>query len=1218
MKTRLKNPRIISAIGFLILIALIWFVGQLFDLSAEDRLIWIFGVMALWVLTLLVGQLLTMRARRLLEKMLRRQADEAVMEANVSLRGEVKQLRDRLLAAIRAIKGSGLDIYDLPWYMIIGHSAAGKSTALLQSGLTFPSVGDQLDSDSIQGVGGTRNCDWFFSTEGVLLDTAGRYSTQAEDRKAWLEFLKLLKRYRSKAPVNGILVATSLPELVQYNSEAFSTYARQIRERIHEIESVFELRVPIYLVFTKLDLLGGFSQFFGDLDEAERARVWGATMSHELDLEADFDIRREVERQCELLYQGIRQIGEDKLSLMRGVGGKPALFAFPLEFHALKQGVGRLVELLFEDNPFHGKPLLRGFYFTSALQMGEPHIAAAVRVSRQFSLTRGGFGASQPSTSRGYFLLDLFREVLFPDQYLIQRQTRPRANFMRMANMLGGLAALGVCVGLLTLSWLENREWLTLASAERAQATELIASEKNLHDQLKGLTLLQKRVQELQDYRIDGVPWKMTMGLYQGKKLEEDLRGQYFDALRTVLLGPLQGRLETVLKQLSSPVSGTPGQAQTLSREEYEALNKKGYEALKTYLMLADRSRIDAEYLSEQIPLHWNVWLNAKRGNASMDDINAQAEQLLTFYLTQLQMQEPDVPLIGNEPVVIEDSRLVLRNANVREDDVVLVYNDLKIFCGRNLSSLTVQRILDGKDADLLAGSATVQGVFTQEGSKCMVKAMDDASRGEIKGDDWVLKAPTQSDPSKNSSVEKKRKEFETLYRAEYAKAWMSFLRGLTVSARPSDVVQAGRMLERLANKQNSPIRIVLARVAEETAWDNPHQAVEAVANTVTRAREMTRGTRLDRRNPTVERIAGNTRLETGYGELGRQFKDIAIVVSGNKNDKQSVPLEDYLGRLALLKGQLTPITTGDNTFDATRKLIQLTVDGKNESWFAETKLYIENELLSFVEEQAFKDILHPLLVSPLLVSYATLLPPVERALDEIWQNEVFEQWKPLASKYPFSSSQTEAAQSEIASFIGPGGVVDKYISTHLGGLVRKEGVRLIPRTWVEMGVRFNPQFLAGVSRLSSLGSALTGSAATAEASRFELRPASTPGLREIRIKIDGQTLVYRDGPRYWHAFNWPGNDAQPGASIEVVSYSDAETTVFEKSGRMGVMRMFGASVRTLDSNMSSGQMEWRFRGSDGAQSSVKLDFKMTGGLNPVQMIALGSTALPSRVTEQR
>src|SRR6478735_8782691 len=165
----LRNAKLVSSLGFLIVIAVIWFTGPYFGLvSQEMRFAWIFGLMLVWVLGLMVGGLLADRAGGVLEKFLRRQADDAVMSASPDKRAEITRLRQRMLAAIDTLKTSNLGksrgkaaLYELPWYMIIGHPAAGKSSAILHSGLSFP-FGDK---QAVQGVGGTRDCDWFFSTE---------------------------------------------------------------------------------------------------------------------------------------------------------------------------------------------------------------------------------------------------------------------------------------------------------------------------------------------------------------------------------------------------------------------------------------------------------------------------------------------------------------------------------------------------------------------------------------------------------------------------------------------------------------------------------------------------------------------------------------------------------------------------------------------------------------------------------------------------------------------------------------------------------------------------------------------------------------------------------------------------------------------------------------------------------------------------------------------
>jgi len=194
-----RNPKVLSALTFLILIGLIWFVGPFIGLpSREARFLWIFLLMLLWVVILMTGKIIRDRSANLLEKVLRRNADDAVVSATPEQRAEVSLLRQRLLAAIETLKTSSLGksrgkaaLYDLPWYMLVGHPSAGKSCAILHSGLKFPITGK--GAVAVQGIGGTRNCDWFFSTEGVLLDTAGRYSTQSEDRAEWIEFLQLLK-----------------------------------------------------------------------------------------------------------------------------------------------------------------------------------------------------------------------------------------------------------------------------------------------------------------------------------------------------------------------------------------------------------------------------------------------------------------------------------------------------------------------------------------------------------------------------------------------------------------------------------------------------------------------------------------------------------------------------------------------------------------------------------------------------------------------------------------------------------------------------------------------------------------------------------------------------------------------------------------------------------------------------------------------------------------
>ena len=130
------------------------------------------------------------KAAREIEKALNAQAEEQARSVRPEQQAEVRAIQAEFNRAIGALKSSrlgktGVDaLYALPWYVIIGPPGAGKSTALRNSGIPFPYMSQQTGG-GVKGVGGTRNCELWLSNEGVLVDTAGRYPTDADDRDEW-------------------------------------------------------------------------------------------------------------------------------------------------------------------------------------------------------------------------------------------------------------------------------------------------------------------------------------------------------------------------------------------------------------------------------------------------------------------------------------------------------------------------------------------------------------------------------------------------------------------------------------------------------------------------------------------------------------------------------------------------------------------------------------------------------------------------------------------------------------------------------------------------------------------------------------------------------------------------------------------------------------------------------------------------------------------------
>ena len=271
----LRKRWFITLLGVIAIGLLIWYVGPLFAFAGyaplEEYLHrWI--LMGLVFLVWVIIRLWTyFKARRQNDQVVTAMAsveDTGLSTDEQLSQDEVDGLKKRMEEALAALKASRLGkgpnrkfLYQLPWYIIIGPPGAGKTTLLKNSDLKFP-LSDRFGKDAVRGVGGTRNCDWWFAEDAVLLDTAGRYTTQDShepvDQAAWLGFLDLLKKNRSRRPINGIIIAVSLADLLGQNNEQNLAQAQTIRKRIQDLHDRFNIRFPVYLLFTKCGFTSRF------------------------------------------------------------------------------------------------------------------------------------------------------------------------------------------------------------------------------------------------------------------------------------------------------------------------------------------------------------------------------------------------------------------------------------------------------------------------------------------------------------------------------------------------------------------------------------------------------------------------------------------------------------------------------------------------------------------------------------------------------------------------------------------------------------------------------------------------------------------------------------------------------------------------------------------------------------------------------------------------
>ena len=550
-----------------------WFVGDLLVLGGwrplegtGGRLASILLVAAVWVGA---ETWRAHRSRRSNARMLEMLAAADGADSAARAAREVEVLRQRFEQAARLLRTArfrGPDgelryVSELPWYVFVGAPGSGKTTALVNSGLRFPLRGTGGDP-SLTGVGGTRNCDWWFTEDAVLLDTAGRYTTQESDREAdaaaWAGFLGLLKRFRPQRPLNGVLVTLSVSDLLLWDEEQRARYAGHVRARLAELHERLGLGLPVYVMITKADLLAGFMEFFGELDVDARAQVWGATFG---DTEASTAGVTDFSAEFAAVERRLGAAMIERLQQEPDLQRRAAIYRFPQELHGVGGLIAGFLEAAFARQPGNAA-LLRGVYFMSGTQEGSPIDRVLGSLARSFGLSP----AASPAlggTGKSFFLAHLLQKVVFPesglagaDPLLERRARRGRlAAYGAIASVLIGLGALW------TSAYFASRSFVFLARSSTDAARRALdalgsapaGSETLLLRALDKLRDLPGGYADAQQSEHRGSGW----GLSQMPKLAPQAMRAYRNALADALLPRVGAALEDSMRRvLATPNSG--------------------------------------------------------------------------------------------------------------------------------------------------------------------------------------------------------------------------------------------------------------------------------------------------------------------------------------------------------------------------------------------------------------------------------------------------------------------------------------------------------------------------------------------------------------------------------------------------------------------------------------------------------------------------------------
>lgn len=1110
-----------TLVGIAVLCALIWFYGPLVSVGdiqplAPDltRIVVIGAIIILWLVLILLRQMRAAKANRVFVSELAAPPQSSPGEENLA---EVQSKFQGILEQMKRSKLGGRKfLRDMPWYVIIGPPGTGKTTALRQSGLHFP-----IDlSDDLKGIGGTRNCDWFFTEDAVLIDTAGRYVQQQSDPEAdaaeWKGFTELLVRHRGRRALNGVILALSVQELAG-DDVSIREHGREIRKRLAELREQTGLKLPVYLMITKTDLVPGFEEFFGDLNSREREQVWGATLGT-----ADRVDGLTVEREMKVLQEALEKRLGSRIAEDLPLPQRAAVFRFPSQLNQLTGPLKVLIEAIFGESRYEESPWLRGVYFTSATQEGSPIDRMVVGIARSLGLSAPPPEQRRHGERRSFFLRNLLTELIFPEAGL--GRFDPRAEERRRWIWRGSLAIASAAVVLSgTVFLFSYLRWSGVLGDQERQLADLnarlanVAARQAPTDPLD-LNLALEAVHETAQAATPAPQDPLVVaGPGARPELEQVNAIAYDRTLRNILEPRMVAMLEATMWRHS---------------RDPEFL----LDALKAYQMLTGQAPYDAEFLG----IWWQTELPEYAPIDPFPTDESVDHQLAA--LARMRSEEakiaPDPQLVSVALESICTIPLAVRAyRNLRSDGTVA---GLAEWVPADVAGPNGARVLTRLSEKTLR--IGLPGAFTYEGFHNAVLPLVPEVAAQALLDRAVFAGGCNE--SAAASADQLEADILKLYYDDFTALWDGFLRDIRL-APISDLAEAQHNLRDLSSADSTLKRLLEAVVAEtDLARPVPEeQGVDTAAATqvgMRATRKLGMVGKLIRTGVKVAGPGGGDGADQESVLPGRQVSDhfAAIRATVQEVDGQPPLLGDAVTALAALSNELQTVAASPDPQSALLArggLPQLTGSIANEA--ARLPDPVDKWLAGLAGD-----------------TISVTREAVIAQLNARWRADVLPFCQSAtAGRYPFDqSSAIDVNTQDFQRLFGRDGLIDGFTTENLQAYI---DTTVRPWRWrTDFGL--DAALLTQFERARSMRDALfPGGSGPVMAFTLNPRDLSANASR-VTLNVDGQVLSYFNAATRPEPMTWPGRDGTNMITLSFAPVDGSGEVITSESGSWAFLRL--------------------------------------------------------------
>ncbi len=1140
--------KLMMFIGLMALFAAIW-IG--FPMTGVALLA------TVWLRATLIGLIMfAILLRWIIKWRIRRKAAQSLEEELMSEPvGDGVVLTERMHEALAKLKkhGGKTYLYDLPWYVIIGPPGAGKTTALRNSGIEFPG-----SDAAIEGFGGTRNCDWWFAEDAVLIDTAGRYTTQDSDAVAdeasWKSFLEILKRGRTNQPINGVILAFSAEDMMTSTEEALATHAETVRKRLSEIHEVLKIDFPVYVMFTKADLISGFREYFSSFTQARRKAVWGATFQTR---DKELETFKEVPREFDKLLGRLSDEVVDRMAEEPDGISRVAIFGLPGQMGQLRDNVADFLRRVFEPTRYKSNAILRGFYFTSGTQEGTPIDQVLGAMARTDGADAAAFKPSFMSgKGKSFFLHDLLKTVIFAERDWVSHDAKA-VRRSRMWRSLGYGTVTTLTVGAMALlgwSFWRNAALLDDADGHAQAYFQDAQSELNRNiittDDVNPILVPLENLRSLRaGYDEPEVPsYDERMGLSQHSRVHNAARQAYSQALERMLRPRMMLHLETALRaQIQS------GDAEAI------------YGSLKVYILVGGEQGGAPD--DNAIKTYFaNVWARQFPSTGQLDErdeLEAHLEAMLDLDATVSSKER-----IGIDSELVRRAQEEIVNLPLAEQAYAAIKDQALTSGARDFNLVEavggrVEQVFVTTDGSAL-NDVSVSGVFTFEGYWGFFLEEVTSARDRLDADKWIL-GDAAVRVNYNSQLAGLEADIHALYQRDFVAAWNAMFTKIGIGSLTNDPPSYSG-LDALSSSTGSPFLDLVEAVDAETRLSRLYDAIAAISPE-------------DIATGGVGNALGDAMFSRLYSQSGMFSRVILDQVGDGRDQQQAGGLSE--------DSQQRQVERIDKEFADWHALLRGDVGNRPIDGIIKNvaAIYVDRRSAAnggTANEAVFQNILSTLTMnnSSFPTPMARLLGSIEdqfrsasqdatmTELNRILNAEVtaFCQ-REIGGTFPLGNGR-HLSPDTFGEFFGHGGIMDSFYANYLFDYASPGANGLEPRNDSAVGQRLSATTLAQFDRAQAIRSAFfpSGSRQPLVKMNVNFESSAPPGVG-IFLTIHGSGLNPLDANREREII-WPGSSTS--VTLQLLGEANGRASELEyDGGRWAIVDFLRDATTSVDGNIA-------------------------------------------------